>query len=179
MSTATRDAPISTPHQTQEPSGTNHRWLTAAVVGVVALVMGVAGGALFSSGSVGDEPGVVVVSGGEPTDRQAEMVAIVDDYIAGWQATDGDRVASYMTDDGYVEYIGSLGTYRVADGSLQERISNGPYNTLMRLGPKVVYDDRIVIFGDFQNSSVNWLSIVQFTRSGDVLITSEVINVWN
>jgi hypothetical protein len=109
------------------------------------------------------------------SERQREMVSMVEAYGAAWQATDGDGVASFMTTDGYIEYRHDNTIYRVSDGTLQERVTNGPYDTLQTVAPMTVYDNWIVLSGRIDSMSLNWLSVVRFTSSGDVKIMSETI----
>lgn len=100
---------------------------------------------------------------------------MIEPYIAAWQATDGNGVASFMTADGYIQYRHDDAIYRVSDGTLQERVTNGPYDTLHTLAPMTVYEDWVVLSGRIDSMSLNWLSVVQFTPSGDVRIMSETI----
>lgn len=157
---------------------TRRSWWQVGLAVLVALAVGAVGGALLTRGGE-DSPYVIRAAGGDLTARQEEMVAMVGDYVAGWQATDGDQVASFMAADGYVEYVREAWVFHVADGSLQDRITNGPYDSLRRTGPMVVYDDRVVIFGTVNTGMlVNWLSVIQFTDTGDVQILSETIDHW-
>ena len=155
----------------------NPRWWLLAVAALCGLALGAVGGALLTDGG-GGEPDVIRADGGEPTARQQEMARIAQEYGASWQATDGERAASFMTDDGYVEYVEDDRTFYVTDGSLQRRISNGPYSTFQFVGPMVVYDDRVVSFGAVSSYGVNWLSIIHFTENGEVQIISEHIAHW-
>lgn len=117
----------------------------------------------------------VVPGGAALSERQREMVIMVESYIAAWQATDGDGVASFMTTDGYIQYRDENTIYSVSDGTLQERVTNGPYGTLRTIAPMTVYDDWIVLSGTIDSMSLNWLSVVRFTSNGDVKIMSETI----
>ena len=153
------------------------RWWLLAVVALFAFAFGAVGGALLTD-SGGGEHDVIRADGGEPTARQQEMARIAQEYGASWQATDGERAASFMTDDGYVEYVEGDWTFYVTDGSLQQRISNGPYSTFQFVGPMVVYDDRVVSFGMVSSYEVTWLSVIHFTKNGEVKIISEHIAHW-
>ena len=172
------------PHTSNEQNQTKDhldprtpRWWLLAVVALFALASGAVGGAMLTDGG-GGEPDVIRADGGEPTARQQEMARIAQEYGASWQATDGERAASFLTDDGYVEYVEDDWTFYVTDGSLQRRISNGPYSTFQFVGPMVVYDDRVVSFGTVSSYGVNWLSIIHFTENGEVRIKSEHIAHW-
>lgn len=121
------------------------------------------------------EPEYIVPGGAALSERQREMVSMVEPYIAAWQATDGDGVASFMTTDGYIQYPEDNSIYRVSDGTLQERVTNGPYDTLHTVAPMTVYDNWIVLSGRIDSMSLDWLSVVRFTSSGDLKIMSETI----
>ena len=121
------------------------------------------------------DPEYVVPGGAALNERQREMVSMVESYVAAWQDTDGDGVASFMTAAGYIEYRHNNTIYRVSDGTLQGRVTNGPYDTLQTVAPMTVYDNWIVLSGRIDSMSLNWLSVVQFTSSGDVKIMSETI----
>jgi hypothetical protein len=145
--------------------------------GAVLLVLGGVGGWLIGrGGEEGSDPGAYVTPGTDTlTERQVEMMSIVDQYLTAWQSTDGDGVASFMTDDGFIEYREQGWVFSVADRSLQDRIANGPYDTLRTVDPKLVYVDRIVLSGRIESLDLTWLSVVHFTSSGNVKIVSETI----
>lgn len=149
------------------------RWVGYAAI-ALALVLGMFVGA-FAFGAGDDE--TEVVSATELTDRQQEMVEIVPQYIGAWQDTDGDAAASFMTDSGVVRYTPQGSNYHVSDDTLQLHISNGPYDGLRTVDPMLVYENRIVLTGTIDDN-LTWLSIVEFTESGDVEIVSETIQYW-
>ncbi len=67
-------------------------WLMTALIGVLALLIGVgAGWFVFSP-----EP---------PDDIDREIQSLIDDYVAAWDAHDGGAVVALMTEDG-VHYSG-------------------------------------------------------------------------
>lgn len=158
-----------------EATAQHPRWSRALIV-LVVLACGLLGGWLMAPRT---DPGGAVrhVTPGASvlTERQLEMVDVVEQYLDGWRATDGDRVAAFMTENAYVEYPEEGVRVEVADGSLQHRISTGPYGTLENLDPMVVYEDRIVLTGRIDELSIPWLSVVRFTVVGDVKIVSETI----
>jgi hypothetical protein len=157
---------------------TAHRpWLTFAEIAVLALILRAAG-AWFTAERIDDGPSVLRAGGDGLTNRQDQMVEVVQDYISGWQATDGDLVASFVTDDGFVEYPAQGWLFNAADGTLQDHITNGPYETLRTLDPMLVHDDRIVLTGVIDSMSVNWISVVRFTTAGDLAIISETLTYW-
>ncbi len=94
------------------------------------------------------------------------MVETTRIVVAEWQATDGDRVASYMTPDGELEYLLEGWMFYVADGSLQSRVSGYGLNSVQPVGPMVVADDRVAVFGTHPLG--DWLTIFHFTSTGEV-----------
>lgn len=120
-------------------------------------------------------PDAVTVNGTEITDRQRDMLDIVDEYVAAWSATDGDAVASFMSPDAYVEYPERNEVFLVSDGTLQERVANGPYATLQAHAPALVYGDRVVLMGRIDALDLDWLSVIRFTASDPPLIVSETL----
>ena len=110
------------------------------------------------------------------TPRQAEMIDVLEGYLAAWKARDGDLAATYMTDDAVFEYHEQGDSYPVADGSLQARISAGPYDTMRFFEPTMVYGNRIALTGTVDAVGVRWMSIIRFTEDGDeVLIDKETV----
>ena len=153
------------------------RWGGFIAAGAALLVLGgFAGWQIGSDGEAGSDVSAYVAPGMDTlTERQTEMMSIVDQYLAAWQKTDGDGAASYMTDDGFIEYWEQGWVFSVADRSLQDRITNGPYDTFRTFDPMLVYVDRIVLSGRIESLNLTWLSVVRFTTSGDVRIVSETI----
>lgn len=123
------------------------------------------------------EPQAYVVPGGEAlTDRQAEMVALLDEYLAAFQANDGEKAASFVTPEGYLEYPEMDGAvFRVSDGAFQARVSTlAAYSTLVAFAPVTVSGDRIIVSG-VADPSIRWLSVIRFTADGPVKIISESV----
>lgn len=149
--------------------------MARAIATVTALAL-----ATMLMGCGGTESGESYVSPGtdELTDRQTEMLRVAEEYVAAWSATDGEAVASFMTDHGVVEYPEDDLSFSVTDGSVQDRVTNGPYDTLHTFDPKLIYGDRIVLTGRIDSLDLAWLSILDFTRTGEVEIVSETIYYW-
>lgn len=143
---------------------------STALVALLALAV-----AVPACGTAGEAPDAVTVNGVEITDRQHEMLAIVDDYITAWGDTDGDAAASFMTPDGYVQYPEDEKMFFVSDRTLQWRVTNGPYGTLRAHAPAIVYDDRVVLMGTIDAQGVDWLSVIRFTEDDPLRIVSETI----
>jgi hypothetical protein len=107
--------------------------------------------------------------------RQQEMLEVLQDYVGAWQAKDGEAAATFMTDDAVFFYYEQDDVYAVGDGTLQARITGGPYNTMRTFEPVMVYDDRVVLTGTVDAVNVRWLSVINFTQSGDVRIETETV----
>ena len=123
--------------------------------------------------TVSSNPAVVVAGGAALTERQAEMVTVAEQFIAAWQANDGEGVASVMTADGYVVMPGENLTLLVSDGTLQQRVESvAAYSTLHTLDPMFVHQDWIAVAGRIDSMNLDWLIVLEFTSSGDVKIGS-------
>ena len=130
---------------------------------VIGIVIGLLAGSLLFGPS-----DVVAVDGTALTERQTEMVAMVDDVFAAWQENDVDAVLSYFTDTGI--FIDSGREYRVADGTLASlvRSAYGAPN-MERVRPDMVVDDTTLIsFHTYMRTT--YTSTFGFTSNGDVLI---------
>ena len=149
------------------------------VVAAIAVLVGLAAGwVIFGNNddSSSDNVARYVTPGSvELTERQTEMVELVDQYMAAWSATDGQRLETLMVEGGHVEYAEQGWRFDLEDGSLQDRVSNGPYDSIRTYAPMLVYEDRIVLTGRVDSIDVEWLSVVRFTTSGEVKVISETI----
>lgn len=159
--------------QQQRPStiaaSSNRR--TGIIVGmaVVGLLIGLLGGwLLFGSDDV------ISVRETTLTDRQNEMVALIEADFTAWQANDVDTVLSYYTDNAV--FVALDVEYPVADGSLADYVRSffGAKN-MEQLGPQVVVDGNTVItFHTY--SGATYTNIFDFTTTGDVsIVRHEVI----
>jgi len=78
-----------------------------------------------------------------------------------------------MTPDGRLEYLLEDWVFYVSDGTLQQRVSSYGVGSVQPVGPMVVSNDRVVVFGTHPLG--DWLTIFQFTSTSDV----EVIGVYH
>ena len=107
------------------------RRLARLFLAIAALVVGLGVGLLIGTALDGGSDSSYVVAGaGQLTDRQTLMLEVVEQYGDAWRATDGERVAPFMTEDAYVEYPEEGWRFEVAYGSVQDRVINGPYASL-------------------------------------------------
>lgn len=161
----------------QSPAQRRPGWVVLAAA--VAFLAGLgAGWAAFGDGDASDSGTAstyVTPGSDELTARQTEMVELVEQYMAAWSSTDGQRLEALMVEDGYVEYAEEGWRFELDDGSLQDRVSNGPYDTIENHHPMLVYKDRIVLTGRVNSVGVDWLSVIRFTTTGDVKVISETL----
>lgn len=143
------------------PSRTRHPGLMIGMV-VIGLLIGLLGGWLI----FGAEE-VITVDGSALTDRQIEMVELIESNFAAWQDNDVDRVLSHYTER--ATFVAG-GEYRVADGSLARFVTSFVGAPQMEpIGPEVLVDGNSAIsFHTYQGTT--YANIFHFTSSGDVLI---------
>ena len=154
-----------------EPS--RQGWNSALVA--TGVVLALAAGFLIGFllwGTDGDSTDPIVAGGGELTARQEQMVEVYDDYVAAWKSGDSDAITALFTPNGTFEIFGT--TYRVEDGTLASYVERMPVPTIEMLQPLLVHRDTILDFHRLGGS--NREDVVQFTRTGEVLITSHVVS---
>jgi hypothetical protein len=130
---------------------------------VIGLLIGLLGGwLLFGS----DE--VVTVDGSGLTDRQVEMVELIESDFAAWQDNDVDLVLSHYTDR--ATFVAGGQEHPVADGSLARYVTTFiGANRMESVGPAIVIDGNSAIsFHTYQGTT--YANLFSFTSSGDVLI---------
>ncbi len=157
---------------TPAPERGRNRLVLPAFGMIVALLFGVlAGYALFGSDdSSSTDP--VVAGGGDLTPRQEQMVELIRDNADAWRAGDGDAVVAHYAEAGRAELLGT--TIRADDGSLARYVENVSLSGLDVLEPMLVSEDTIVFFHTGVGRGV-LTDIMEFTRTGEVLITSHEI----
>lgn len=136
---------------------------------VIGLVIGLLGGWLiFGSDDA------ITVDGSGLTDRQVEMLDMIDSDFAAWQDNDVDLVLSHYTDR--ASFVGLGVVYRVADGGLADYVSAFTLASSMeQIGPKVIVDGNTVMsFHTFGGSTLT--NVFDFTSSGDVLIARHEVS---
>jgi len=168
--------------QTSGAEVRSHRpWRAVAVVAVVALALGFVGGWLAnrdsdsgSSDSGVEQPRAVLVGGGALTDRQQQMVGVLDQYMEAWRNGDGQTVASFHTPNGefVIASTDETTVYSVADGSLANYISRGQWTGKVLLTPMLVDGDHVTLFYSFMGRRA---AVVDFTSSGDVRIIRTMV----
>ncbi|MDH3247604.1 MAG: hypothetical protein OEQ47_01475 [Acidimicrobiia bacterium] len=136
---------------------------------VIGLLIGLLGGWLiFGSDDV------VNVDGTGLTDRQTEMLELIDADFAAWQDNDVDLVLSHYTDT--AAFVARGVEYRVADGGLADYVASFLLASSMeQIGPNVVVDGNTVMsFHTFGGSILT--NVFEFTSSGEVLIARHEVS---
>jgi hypothetical protein len=157
------------------PTGSDRHPMIAAVIAVAALLVGfLAGWVLWGPADASDGADVVVVGGGELTDRQEEMLRVADEAHGAIIEGDGDALAALFVPQGYLRDPGHNMELRVDDGSLASQINAGP-------APSYQVDEPIVVHGDMVISTGSWgddvVHVFLFTPGGDVRIITDTL-VW-
>jgi hypothetical protein len=107
----------------------------------------------FWWGNSGDEtPRAVTAQGVELSDRQQQMVDLMDDYEAAWRNGDLAAFEALVTPDfRYTEFAsaGSPDVYLWSDGTFQARVGGGLYAGIQVYEPYLVSGNMIAFSGDF------------------------------
>ncbi len=146
-------------------------WVTL-IAALVALVLGLLGGYLLRGSDDVDPTAPVVVGGAALTDRQAQMVDLVDDYVVAWQRGDGAAAESMFTDDGVLDAFGAVRT--ADDGGIAGYVAATP-TPLLRLPDPVLIDDHQMLMLHTIDGSMNSGNLMTFTETGDLLIVRHVM----
>lgn len=136
---------------------------------VIGLLIGLLGGWLiFGSDDA------ITVDGAGLTDRQTEMLEMIDTDFAAWQDNDVDLVLSHYTET--AAFVARGVEYRVADGGLADYVASFSLASSMeQIGPNVVVDGNTVMsFHTFGGGT--FTNVFHFTPSGDVLIARHEVS---
>lgn len=144
------------------PSTTRRPWLMTGML-VIGLLIGLLGGWLiFGSDDV------MTLDGSELTERQIEMIEMIDQDFAAWQANDVDTVLSHYTDSGV--FVTDR-EYLVRDGSLAGFVRFFSGAPMMEpVGQKLMVDD-ITVISFHTYAAHTYTNVFRFKAVGDVLIT--------
>ena len=72
----------------------------------------------------------------ELTDRQEQMVRLLDDYVAAWQRGDGAAAEAMFTENGQLVIFGTV--YRATDGAIADVVEATPATSLVVPEPVLV-----------------------------------------
>lgn len=155
------------------PASRHRVWWPLVVV--AALSVGMFVGQLVWGGST-EQPAVVTRKGAELTERQTRMVDVATQYVAAWQANDGDTVASFMTPGATFSHADLTDAYDVADGSLQRLVSETEvYRTMQLDEPMLVDGEHVILVGRIDSMDLDFVSVLDFTSGDHPLIESEIV----
>jgi hypothetical protein len=162
----TMDRPVA---EAGPPATTRRPWWRLAIAVALALVLGVVGG--WSLARVtDDEPTAVVAGGGSLTDRQKQIVEVLDDYVAAWRSDDAEAVMAFFAPGGTFSVRGE--EYRMDDGSMAAFLESASWSTLTGSDPVLMAGDEAALHTTWESQS--WFNVIEFSASGDVLIVRHV-----
>lgn len=147
---------------------TNRRWWLLGAVAAVALALGAVGGWIAASDA---EPTAMVAGGGELTERQDQMAAVLDDFTQAWHAGDGAEVTGFFAPSGTATYLGT--EYLVSDGSLAQFVESASWESLDILEPSLIDGNKVAFFHRYRG--LPYMDVIEFTASGELLIASHTI----
>lgn len=142
-------------------AATRRTWWLLAAVAVLALAAGLVIGRATAPS---DEP-AYLAGGGALSDRQEQMLDVLDEVELAWRAGDAEAVAAAFVPTGSATF-GDV-TYRIDDGTLATYVTGGDWSSLTVLEP-VLVDGNTVTF-HYTVNGTHYLGSVEFTGTGDVL----------
>lgn len=151
------------------PAATHRWWWLLAAVAVLAL----AAGLVVGRSTAPSDESAYLAGGGALSDRQEQMLDVLDDIGAAWRAGDPGAVAAVFVPTGYATYAGR--SYRIDDGSLASFVTGGDWSSLTALDPMLVDGNTVTFY--YEISGVHYLGAVQFTGTGDVLAIHQSIDL--
>jgi hypothetical protein len=151
------------------PATTRRPWWMLAIAVAVALVLGVLGG-WFLAGAMDDDPAAVAVGGGSLTERQQQMVDVLDEYEAAWRANDAAAVMAFFAPGGSFSSAGTQ--YLMDDGSMAAFINGGSWDSLTGSDPVLVAGNEVALHTTW--AGTEWFNVIEFTASGDPLIVRHI-----
>ena len=156
-----------TNHAADEPVRHERRWVMLAMVVAAALALGGLGGWLIRGADDGDPGHEIEVSTGELTDRQQEMLRVIEELDAALRsgAADAALVERLFVPQG-VYSIRNI-DYRVDDGSLAQHFERGSDTSALLYPAALVGGDVVVRLGDYSGT---YSQTFRFTSSGEVRI---------
>jgi hypothetical protein len=146
------------------------------LVAAIALGLGLFGGWMIWGSTEPDTDAdavVVVVGGGELTQRQEEMIEMLDVYGEAYLGNDGAAVVEIFAENGTMSGLGNP-VLRADDGTLERfvndfPVSDGPFY----VEPVVVHDNTLRFAHKYVGRT--YFDIVTFTSSGELRIVSHLV----
>ena len=149
---------------------TRRTWWVMAVVAILGLGLGLVVGRLTAAS--GDES-AYLVDGGQLSDRQEQMLDVLDAAVLGWRAGDANAVLATFTPTGILTW--DARQYRVDDGTLPTFVEGGDWSTLRMFEPVLVDGNRLNF--NYAHGDIHYLGAVEFTATGEVLATHQWIDL--
>lgn len=147
-------------------------WTVVAVV--AALLLGLLAGYVLYDSDETSVPAAMAVDGDELTDRQEEMLELLDDYSAAWRAGDGEAAEAMFTSNGVLTYGKD---YLASDGGLAAFIDAIPTPRLEMLEPVLLSGSTMISFHELTPEGATRQNLMEFTATGEVrLIKHEITN---
>jgi hypothetical protein len=163
---------IERPTDGSTPTVASRRRRVWPLAALLAMLLGAAVGWVIGSSS--DEPSppsLVVVGGTELTDRQQAMVDATHAYLAAHQTNDVDAILAAFAPQGQKYVVGDR-AYRVDDGSLRAFLEARDFSAMELVEPITVHENDVAMVVSI--GSTEWLNVLVFTTSGDLLITDHL-----
>lgn len=160
-----------------EPQQRRSRWVVAVVAMVAVVALAIAGLGGWFAGRAGEDDGGgglprVINVGGQPlTDRQQEMLAVVDQLLVDYRANDADAIIATFTPRGEKVVVG-LGTFRVDDGTLRTFLEGRNFASMELIEPIIIHENDVELV--VSAAGAEWMNVFEFTTAGDVLVSSHV-----
>jgi len=167
---------LNTPHEAQSSAPGGRRaspsWAGLILGLLVALVVGGLGGWLARGAT--DDASAYVAGGGALTERQEQMVDLIQDSGEAWATGDAQALEGMFADDGTFTVFDV--TYRMDDGSLQAYMDETSFPGLKLYGPIVVRGNQAVMFHNYATFG-DIADVFEFTPEGELMIVSHEVMV--
>jgi hypothetical protein len=132
MKTIERDTTYEVTENAPVRPRTHRTWWLLAAVAVLALGAGV----VIGRATAPSDESAYLAGGGALSDRQEQMLDVLDEAEQGWRAGDGDAVTATFVPTGTMTWGDR--SYRVDDGTLAAFVTGGDWSTLTILEPVLV-----------------------------------------
>ena len=142
-------------------------WLVAAAV--VAL----AAGLVIGRATAPSDASAYLAGGGALSDRQEQMLDVLDEVELAWRAGDAEAVSAAFVPTGSA--TDGNASYRIDDGTLATYVTGGDWSSLTVLEPVLVDGNNVTFY--YTVNGTSYLGSVVFTGTGDVLAVHHKIDL--
>lgn len=149
--------------------GKSTRSAMAAIVGVIALLLGGVVGWAIRGNDGGGDPAAAVVGSESLTARQEQMVELHRDYLEAWRAGDVEAIRAMYTPDGTFTFNDV--TYEVRSPEFADHVGLGVVGEL--LPPHLIKGNTMLNFVEVVGYSSE--NILTFTSAGEPRLIGHVI----